>query len=60
MKNFSKTLTLQEATEMFRSDSGMEFVDTPHNRDIVKQVVDSHLKSIRTIPTEETILKIIR
>jgi len=43
MKNFSKTLTLEEATEMYKSDSGMQYVDTANNRKMMKQVLDNHL-----------------
>jgi len=46
MNNFSKKLTLDEATELYKS-KGMEYVDTPHNRDMMKQVVDNHLKQLR-------------
>lgn len=46
MKNFSKTLTLEEATKLYKS-VGMQFVDTDHNRKMMKQVVDNHLKQLR-------------
>jgi len=46
MKNFSKTLTIEEATKLYKS-VGMEFVDTKHNREMMKQVVDNHLKELR-------------
>jgi len=45
MKNFSKTLTLEEATKLYKA-VGMEFVNTPHNRNMMKTVVDNHLKQL--------------
>lgn len=47
MKNFSKTLTIEEATELYNSKNGMMFKDTDHNRKVMKQVVDNHLKALR-------------
>ena len=45
MTNFSKTLTLKEATELYKS-VGMQFVNTEHNRKMMKKVVDNHLKEL--------------
>jgi len=47
MKNFSKTLTIEEGTKLYKS-IGMVFVDTKHNRCIMKQVVDNHLKELQS------------
>ncbi len=46
MINFSKTLTFEQAKELYKS-VGMQFVDTKHNRAMMKSVIDSHLKSLR-------------
>lgn len=46
MKNFSKELTFEEAKKLYKS-VGMQFVDTSHNREMMKKVVDAHLSSLR-------------
>ena len=46
MKNFSKTLTLEEATALYKA-VGMQFVDTEHNREMMKIVIDNHLIELR-------------
>ena len=45
MKNFNTTLTIEEATKLYKAN-GMEFVNTPHNREMMKTVVYNHLKSL--------------
>ncbi len=47
MTSFNKTMTIEEATKMYSSKSGMNFLPTEHNRAVVKQVIDNHLKSLR-------------
>ena len=46
MKNFNKTLTFEEAKELYKS-VGMQFVNTEHNRNMMKSVVDAHLITMR-------------
>ena len=47
MKTWNKTMTIEEATKLYKSENGMQFPNTEHNRKIMKQVVDNHLKQLR-------------
>lgn len=46
MTNFTKTLTFEEAKTLYKS-VGMQFVNTEHNRKIMKSVVEAHLIELR-------------
>lgn len=47
MTTFNKTMTIEEATKLYQSKSGMNYPNTEHNRKVMKQVIDNHLKSLR-------------
>lgn len=47
MKTFNKEMTIEEATKLYQSKNGMIYPDTEHNRNIMKQVIDNHLKKMR-------------
>lgn len=47
MTTFNKTMTLEEATKIYQHKSGMNYPDTEHNRKVMKQVIDNHLKTLR-------------
>lgn len=47
MTTFNKTMTIEEATKLYTSKSGMNYPNTEHNRRVMKQVIDNHLKSLR-------------
>lgn len=47
MKNFNKTMTIEEATKLYQSKDGMIYPNTEHNRKVMKQVIDNHLKQMR-------------
>ena len=49
MTSFNKTMTIGEATKMYNSKSGMNFLPTVHNRAVVKQVIDAHLISLKKL-----------
>ena len=47
MTTYNKQMTLEEATALYKSESGMIYPNTEHNRNMMKQVVDNHLKQMR-------------
>ena len=47
MTTFNKTMTIEEATKLYKSKSGMNYPNTDHNKKIMKQVIDGHLKRLR-------------
>lgn len=47
MTSFNKQMTIEEATSLYKSKGGMNFFPTKHNIDIMKLVIDNHLKTLR-------------
>lgn len=46
MKNFNKALTLAEAKALYTAKDGMHYMDTPHNRQMMKSLVDAQLTEL--------------
>ena len=46
MTTFNKTMTIEEATKLYKSSNGMIFPNTKHNQDVMKKVIDNHLKKL--------------
>ena len=40
-------MTIEEATKLYQSKDGMIYPNTEHNRKVMKQVIDNHLKQMR-------------
>lgn len=49
MTTFNREMSKEEALELYKSKDGMSYPDTPHNRKIMKEVVDEHLKSLHQV-----------
>lgn len=47
MTTFNTTLTIEEATAIFKFKGSTMFPDTDHNRKMMLQVVTNHLKSLK-------------
>lgn len=47
MTTFNTTMTIEEATQLYKSKSGMNFPNTDHNKKVMAQVISNHLKSLR-------------
>ena len=47
MKTFNQTLTIEEATELFKFKGETIFPKTNHNIKMMALVIDNYLKSIR-------------
>jgi len=47
MTTFNNTITIEEATKLYQSKSGMNFPNTEHNRKMIAKVIDNHLKKLR-------------
>jgi hypothetical protein len=47
MKTLNKTMTIEEATELLNSTSGMTYPATEHNKMMIKKAVDNLLLSLR-------------
>lgn len=48
MTTFNNKMTIEEATKLYSSKSGMNYPNTEHNRSVMKQVIDNHLKFLRS------------
>ena len=47
MKTTSTTMTIEEATSLYKNGSGMGYPDTEHNKQMMAKVVDNHLLELR-------------
>jgi hypothetical protein len=47
MTTFNKAMTFEEAAILYKSKSGMNYPNTEHNKKVMKQVIDNHLKVLR-------------
>lgn len=47
MTTFNTQMTIEEATNLYTSKSGMQFPNTEHNRVIMAQVIKNHLSNLQ-------------
>jgi hypothetical protein len=48
MTTFNTQMTIEEATNLYNSKSGMNFPNTEHNRVIMAQVIKNHLTKLQS------------
>jgi len=46
MKNFNKKLTKSEGKQLLSHKGGMSYMDTPHNRKLMKSLMTDFLKTL--------------
>jgi hypothetical protein len=47
MTIFKNEMTIEDASKLLKSKTGMSYPDTPHNRKMMRQAIDNCLKLIR-------------
>lgn len=47
MITFNPTMTIEEATKLYNSKTGMNYPDTEHNRRVMREVIHNHLKMMK-------------
>lgn len=47
MTTFNNTLTIEEATKLFKFKGQTMFPKTKHNLEVMAKVIDNHLKTLR-------------